>query len=199
MNLLTYKAIYFRPNSPRKLKMAAMKTLFVHLIVLINATYKNVILYCINKMTTYVSSSYSLSCVMFEYILSRMPRHSSQPVEQSNPALRQELHRVSHPIVLLHRTTFSSAFGATSMSHCTGSSLPSTTVEQALIPVSTLAPEGKHGGYGTWQRVTSEEGFQAAQNVDLSQYIVVCTVVSTIRTTASYLAWGVSHPTCSMR
>ncbi len=38
-------------------------------------------------------------------------------------------------------------------------------VEQALIPLSMLAPEGKRGGYGTWQLVTSEEGFQAAQNV----------------------------------
>ena len=38
-------------------------------------------------------------------------------------------------------------------------------VEQALISLSILAPEGKHGGYGTWQLVTSEQGFHAAQNV----------------------------------
>ena len=86
MNLLSYKVICFRPNSSRKFKMAAMKTLFVHLIVPINAIYKNVISYCINKMTTYVSSSYSSSSVMFSYILAQMPRHSPQPVEQSNPA-----------------------------------------------------------------------------------------------------------------
>ena len=46
-------------------------------------------------MTTYVSSSYSLSSVMFSYILVQMPRHSPQPVEHSNPALRQEQRRVS--------------------------------------------------------------------------------------------------------
>ena len=77
-------------------------------------------------MTTYVSSSYSLSSVMFSYILAQVPRHSPQPVEHSNDALRQEQRRVSHPILQLHRTTFSSAFGATSMSHCMGTSLPST-------------------------------------------------------------------------
>ena len=58
MNLLGYKVIYFRPNSSRNFNMAAMKTLFVHMIVPINAIYKNVISYYINKMTTYVSSSF---------------------------------------------------------------------------------------------------------------------------------------------
>ena len=66
---------------------------------------------------------------MFSYILAQMPRHSPQPVEHSNPALRQEQRRVSHPILPLQRTTFSSAFGATSMSHCMDTSLPSTTFQ----------------------------------------------------------------------
>ena len=177
LNSVSYKVIYFRLNSSRKFKMAAMKTLYVRLNVPISVIYKNVISYCINKMTTYVSSSYSLSFVMFSYILVQVPRHSPQPVEQFNPALLQEQRRVSHPILqlCLHRTTFSSPFGATPMSHCTGSSLPSTVfqpiilvnpdVEQALIPFSILIPECKHGGCGTLQLVTSEEGFQAAQNV----------------------------------
>ena len=95
-----------------------MKTLFVHMLVPINAICKNVISYCINKMKTYVSSSYSLFSVMFSYILTQMHRHCPHPVEQSNPALLQKQRRVSHPILQLHRTTFSSAFGATSMSHC---------------------------------------------------------------------------------
>ena len=38
-------------------------------------------------------------------------------------------------------------------------------VDQTLIPPSIFAPGGKHGGYGTWQLMPSEEGFQAAQNV----------------------------------
>ena len=46
MNLLSYKAIYCRPNSSRNVQMAAMKTLVDHLIFPINA-----------MMTTYVSSS----------------------------------------------------------------------------------------------------------------------------------------------
>ena len=69
-------------------------------------------------MCLYVSSSYSLSSIMFSYILAQMPRHPPQPLEQSNPALLQEQRRVSHPIVQQHRTTSSSAFWATSMSHC---------------------------------------------------------------------------------
>ena len=84
----------------------------MHLILPINAIYKNVISYCINKMTTYVSLSYSLSSVMVSYLLAQMPRHSPQPVEQSNPALRQKQRIVSHPILQLHRTTFSTALGA---------------------------------------------------------------------------------------
>ena len=63
-------------------------------------------------------------------------------LEHSNPALRQEQRKVSHPILRLHRTTFSSAFVATSMSHCMGSSLPSDSVDadmdQALIPLPYL-------------------------------------------------------------
>ena len=125
-------------------------------------------------MTTYVSSSYSLSSVIFSHILAQMPRHSPQPVEHSNPALRQEQRRVSHPILQLHRTTFSSAFGATSMSHCMGTSLPSTAFQPRLCGCrcgpsiyspSIFAPEGTHRGYGTWQLMMSEEGFPAAQNV----------------------------------
>ena len=38
-------------------------------------------------------------------------------------------------------------------------------VDQALIPPSILVSGGKHGGYGTWQLMMSEEGFPAAQNV----------------------------------
>ena len=113
MNLLCYKVIYFRPNISRNFQMAAMKTLFDHLIVPINPNA---------MMTTYVPSSYSLSYVVFSNILAQLPRHSPQPVEQSNPALRQEQRRVSHPILQLHRTTFSNAFGTTSMFYCTGSS-----------------------------------------------------------------------------
>ena len=126
MNLLSYKVIHFRPNRSQKFKMAAIKTLFDHQIVMIKAIYNTRTSIILHNMTTYVSSSYSLSSVMFSYILAQMPRHSSQPVEQPNPTLRQEQRRVSHPILQLHRTTFSSAFEATSMSHCTGSSLPST-------------------------------------------------------------------------
>ena len=132
MNLLCYKVICFGPNSSRNFKMAAMKTSY--LIVPINPNA---------MMKTYISSSYSLSSVMFSNILAQMPRHSPQSVEQSNHALRQEQHRVSHPILRLHRTTFSNAFGTTSMLYCTG------VVDQALIHPSILAPEGKHGGYGT--------------------------------------------------
>ena len=57
--------------------MAAMKTLFDHLIVPINPNA---------MMTTYVSSSHSLSFVMFSHILAQMLRYSPQSVEQSNPA-----------------------------------------------------------------------------------------------------------------
>ena len=38
-------------------------------------------------------------------------------------------------------------------------------VDQALIPPSIFASGGKHGGHGTWQLMTSEEGFQSVQNV----------------------------------
>ena len=109
---------------------------------------------------------------MFSYILAQMPRHSPHPVEQFNPALRQEQHRMSHPIFQLHRTTFSNAFGATSMSHCAGTSLLYTAFQSRfygcrcgpnLDSPSIFALEGKHGGYGTWH--TSDEGFHAAQNV----------------------------------
>ena len=60
------------------------------------------------------------------------------------------------------------------MSYCTESSYPlllssqdsvDADVDHALIPPSIFAPGGKHGGYGTWQLMTSEEGFQAVQNV----------------------------------
>ena len=33
-------------------------------------------------------------------------------------------------------------------------------VDQALIPPSIFAPEGTHGGYGTWQLMISEEVFR---------------------------------------
>ena len=61
-------------------------------------------------------------------------------------------------------------------------------MEQALIPLSILAPEGKHRGYDTWQLVTLEEGFQAAQNV----YCMVALLPSDERSaTPVYL---VCHP-----
>ena len=111
---------------------------------------------------------------MFSYILAQMSRHSPQPVKHSNPALGQEQRRVSHPILQLYRTTFSSAFGATSMSHCMGTRLPSTAFQPrfcgcrcglSLDSLSVFAPEGTHGGCGTWQLMMSEEGFPAEQNV----------------------------------
>ena len=120
-------------------------------------------------MTTYVSSSYSLSSVMFSYILAQMPRHSPQPVKHSNDALRPEQRRVSHPILQLHRTTFSSAFGATSMAHCMGTSSPSTAFQPRFCGCrcgpSLVAPECTHGGYGTWQLMMPDEGFPTAHNV----------------------------------
>ena len=124
----------------------------------------------LHNMTTYVSSS--LSSVMLSYILAQMPRHSPQPVEQSNPALRQEQRRVSLPILQFHRTIFSSAFVETSLSRAavyplllSSQDFVDADVDQALIPPSIFAPGGKHGGYGTWQLMTLEEGFQAARNV----------------------------------
>ena len=103
MKLLSYRVIHVRPNSFRKFKMAAITTIFNSLIVPINTIQERGII--LDNMTTYVSSSYALSSVMFSYILAQMPRHSPQPVEHSNPALRQEQRRVSHPILQLHRTT----------------------------------------------------------------------------------------------
>ena len=35
-------------------------------------------------------------------------------------------------------------------------------VDQSLIPPSIFAPEGAHGGYGTWQLMMSEEGIPTA-------------------------------------
>ena len=111
-----------------------------------------------------------------------MPRHSPQSMEQSNPALRQEQRRVSHPILQLHRTTFSNAFGTTSMLYCTGSSCG-----PSLDSPSILAPEGKHGGYGTWQLMMSEDGFQAG-------YLLMKAMQPqfTMR-----LVWLMSHPVCA--
>ena len=92
--------------------MAAMKTLFDHMIVPINATYKNVIIlsyYIIlhhGENETYVSSSYSLSSVMLSYILAHTHRRCPQPVEHSNPALQQEQRRVSYPILHLIKSHY---------------------------------------------------------------------------------------------
>ena len=154
---------------------------FFHLIVPINAINKNVVSYCINKMTTYVSSSYSLSSIMFSYVLAQMHRHCPHPVEQSNPVLLQKQRRVSHPILQLHRTTFSSAFWATSMSH-----YRARTVVYPLLLSSQynlwmqmwnkpwfpfpylhlkVNVEAMVVDSWWWQLVASEEGFQAAQNV----------------------------------
>ena len=38
-------------------------------------------------------------------------------------------------------------------------------MDQALISPYIFAPVGKHIGYGTWQLMTSDEGFQSAKNV----------------------------------
>ena len=113
-------------------------------------------------MTTYVSSSYSLSSIMFSYILAQMHRHCPHPVEQSNPVL---LHAETAQSVTSHLTATSHYFQQRFLSnihvtlHGQDSSLPSTAfqpisfvnadVEQALIPLSILAPEGKRGGYGS--------------------------------------------------
>ena len=85
------------------------ENVFYHLIFPITL-YQNVTSYCNKTMTTYASSSYSLTSVMISYILAQMPRHSPQPVQQSKPAMRQEHHRVSHHILQLHRTTFQQRF-----------------------------------------------------------------------------------------
>ena len=68
-----------------------------------------------------------LILVVLCYVLIHISTDASTLYSQWNtPTLRQEQRRVSHPILALHRTTFSSAFGATSMSHCMDTSLPST-------------------------------------------------------------------------
>ena len=104
---------------------------------------------------------------MFSYISAQMPRHSPQPVEQSNHALRQEQRILSHPILQLHRTTFSSAFGATSMSLCAGSRLTSTAFQPRFCGCSldSLPLPYLNLKVNTEAMVlTSEEVFQAAQN-----------------------------------
>ena len=125
-------------------------------------------------MTTYVSSSYSLSSVMLSYIFAQMPRHSPQPVEHSTPALRLEQRRVPNPILPLHRTS-SAALSEQHPCHIAwtlvyplllSSQDPvDADVDQSLIPPSISALEGPHGCYSTWQLMMSEEGFTAAQNV----------------------------------
>ena len=106
-------------------------------------------------MTTYVSSSYSLSSVVFSYILAQMPRHAPQPVEQSNPALRQEQRRVSHPILqyiallsaaLLEQHPCHIARAAVYPLLLSSQDSVDADVDQALISPSTFAPVGKHGG-----------------------------------------------------
>ena len=55
----------------------------------------------------------------------------------------------------------------------------------------------------TWQESTLKWKHRSTSNSMssptriVSQYIADCTIVSTIRTSASRLAWHVSHPTCS--
>ena len=53
-------------------------------------------------MTTYVSSSYSLSSVMFSYILAQMPRHSLQPVEHPHFATGTAQSVTSHLSITSH-------------------------------------------------------------------------------------------------
>ena len=105
-----------------------------------------------------------LVVLMFSYILAQMHRHSPQPVEHSTPALRQEQRRGLHPILPLH-----CAFGATSIHIAWTPVYPLllysqehvvADVDQTLIPHSIFAPEGTHGGYGTWQLMMSEEVFR---------------------------------------
>ena len=134
--------------------MAAMKTLFDHLIVPVNA-----------KMPTYVSSSYSLSSVMFSYILAHMSRHYPQSVEQPNPALRQEQRRVSH----IQSYSYTALHSAARLEQhpcyipraavypllLSSQDSVDADVDHALIPSSILHMTGKHGGYGTCQQLVS--------------------------------------------
>ncbi len=92
---------------------------------------------------------------MFSFILAQIHRHCPHPVEQSNPVLLQkqaECHIPSYSYI----TLLSAAPFEQHPCHIAGTG-PSTAfqpisfvdadVEQALIPLSILAPEGKRGGY----------------------------------------------------
>ena len=95
---------------------------------------------------------------MFSYVLEQMPQHSSQPVEQSKPTLRQEQRIVSYPMLQLH-AIISAALLEQHPCHLAGAVVDTlllssqdsvdADVDHALIPTSILAPEGKHGWYGT--------------------------------------------------
>ena len=107
MNLLSYKVIHVTPNSFRKFKMAAITTIFNNLIT------DNLCVFSILVV---------LICILIH--ISTDASTLSTTIGTFQPALRQEQRRVSHPILQLHRTTYSNAFGATSISHYMGTSLP---------------------------------------------------------------------------
>ena len=73
-------------------------------------------------MTNYVFICFFVIFVVLYYVLIHISTNASTPSTASwtiQPCnLLQEQRRVSHPTLQLHRTTFSSAFWATSMSHC---------------------------------------------------------------------------------
>ena len=120
-------------------------------------------------MTSYVSSSYSLSSVMFSYILAQMPRHSLQPVEHTHFATGTAQSVTSHLSITSHyfQQRFRSNIHVTLHGHQFTLYPPvDADVDQALIPPSYLhLNQGTHGGYGTRQLMMSEEGFPAAQNL----------------------------------
>ena len=163
MNLLCHKVIYFRPNSSRNFKMAAMKTLFDHLIVPINPNA---------MMTTYVSSSYSLGepFVVLCYVLIHISTNVStlstasgtiQPCFATGTAQSVTSHHAvtshyfqqrfwSNIHVTLHgQHPCHIARAAVYPLLLSSQYSVDADVEQALIPPSILVPEGKHGGCGT--------------------------------------------------
>ena len=83
---------------------------------------------------------------------------------------------MSHPILQLH-AIISAALLEQHPCHIAGTVVDAlllssqdsvdADVDHVLITTSILAPGGKHGWYGTWQLMTSEEGFQAVQNLYL--------------------------------
>ena len=110
-------------------------------------------------MTTYVSSSYSLSSVMFSYILAQMLRHSPQPCSgtfqlpsYSYIALLSSALSVQHPCHIAWAPVYPLLLSSPNSVDAD--------VDQAMIPPSIFPHDGTHGGYGTWQLVMSGEVFR---------------------------------------